>query len=161
MIGGIEGPFVIKRFGSYWMFFSAWSRGYEIGVMRADGPLGPWRLEANSPICGTRKREYREKQAIDGGYADLVYEDTPDPFAEVGHNAVFEGPDGRDWICCHYLPTGREILAGEPAFQYADSHEQLGIEPVEFHGGGWRVIGPTSTPQTISWKQVNVNTQEG
>ena len=44
MIGGIEGPFVFKRDGYYFMFFSAWTRGYEIGLLRATTPLGPWEL---------------------------------------------------------------------------------------------------------------------
>ena len=151
MIGGIEGPFVIKRHGAYWMFFSAWTRGYEIGVLRAPSPLGPWELTANSPIFGTRKRRYRQLQAERDGYAHLVYDDTPDPFVEVGHNAVFTGPDGRDWLCCHYFPEGKTVIATEPVLQYADSHEQLGIEPLEFREGQWRVNGPTWTPQQVCW----------
>ncbi|HEY6901878.1 MAG TPA: family 43 glycosylhydrolase, partial [Puia sp.] len=33
MVGGIEGPFVLKREGNYFMFFSTWTRGYEVGLM--------------------------------------------------------------------------------------------------------------------------------
>lgn len=151
MIGGIEGPFVIRRNGAYWMYFSSWTRGYEIGVMRASAPLGPWELMPYSPIFGTRKRRYREKQMREGGYADIRFEDTADPFVEVGHNAVFEGPDGTDWICCHYFLEGSHIISTEPTIQYGDSHEQLGIEPLRFQNNCWSVAGPTWTEQTIEW----------
>src|SRR5690606_16196705 len=44
MVGGIEGPFVIKRDGTYFMFFSTWTRGYEVGLLKSKTPLGPWEL---------------------------------------------------------------------------------------------------------------------
>jgi beta-xylosidase len=143
MIGGIEGPYVLKRAGFYWMFFSAWTRGYEIGVLRAPSPLGPWELTANSPIMGTRKRRYREKQMREGGYAHLVFEDTDDPFVETGHCAVFEGPDGGDWLCCHYFLEGAQPIPGSVLPEYYDSAPQLGIEPLQLTNGIWRVNGPT------------------
>ena len=151
LIGGIEGPFVLKRAGEYWMFFSAWTRGYEIGVLRAPGPLGPWRLTPNSPILGTRKRRYREKQMQEGGYAHLVFEDTADPFVEVGHCAVFEGPDARDWLCCHYFLEGRDPVAGSIIPEYHDTAPQLGIEPLHLHEGLWQAAGPTWTEQRVRW----------
>lgn len=151
MIGGIEGPFGIKRPGVYWMFFSAWTRGYEFGVLRAESPLGPWELTLESPIFGARKRRHRETQAREGGNEHLVYEDTADPFVEVGHNAVFEGPDWKDWLCCHYFPGGREIMPTDPLLPDAGSHEQLGREPLHYSDGCWRVNGPTWTEQTVRW----------
>lgn len=102
MYAGIEGPFVIKRHGSYWMFFSSWTRGYEVGVMQSASPLGPWKLAANNPIFGARKHEFRKELAKAEGFDHIQYKDTNDPYVEVGHNAVLEGPDGKDWICCHY-----------------------------------------------------------
>ncbi len=152
MIGGIEGPFVIKREGEYFMFFSAWTRGYEIGVLKASSPLGPWTLTPNSPICGTRKRRFRQKQAEAGGYAHLVYEDTPDPYVEAGHCAVFEGPDGRDWLSFHYLLEGHEPDTSKDIMEFHDTAPQLGIEPLEFRNGRFYVNGPTWTEQTIRWQ---------
>ncbi|UOE32450.1 family 43 glycosylhydrolase [Hymenobacter monticola] len=67
MVGGIEGPFVLKRDGTYFMFFSTWTRGYEVGLLRSKSPLGPWELAAPEPIFGTRKREYRAEMARNGG----------------------------------------------------------------------------------------------
>ena len=145
MIGGIEGPFVLKRDGIYFMFFSAWTRGYEIGVMRAPTPLGPWTLGEREPIFGTRKRTYREKQMQEGGYASLKFEDTHDPYVEVGHNAVFEGPDGKDWLCCHYFIEGKQPVSGSLIPEYHDTAPQLGIEPLRFADGKFSVFGPTWT----------------
>ncbi len=149
LIGGIEGPFVLKRAGTYFMFFSAWTRGYEIGVLRAPAPLGPWELVSREPIFGTRKRRYREPQMQAGGYAHLEFSDTPDPFVEVGHNAVFAGPDGRDWICCHYFPEGKQPVPGSVVPEYHDTSPQLGIEPLHFAHGKFSITGPTWKEHTV------------
>ncbi len=131
------------------MFFSTWTRGYEVGLLRAKTPLGPWELASPEPIFGTRKRRHREKQMRDGGYADLQFDDTPDPYVEVGHNAVFTGPDGKDWICCHYFLEGKRRVADSPQPEYYDSTPQLGIEPLHYTNGTFRVAGPTWTEQVI------------
>mgnify|MGYP002655134218 CR=1 FL=1 len=153
MIGGIEGPWVMKRHGSYWMFFSSWSRGYEVGILRAESPQGPWRLAQPEPVFGTRKRAHREEIAKKDGYPNLVYDDTMDPYVEVGHNAVFEGPDGKDWICCHYWLQGK--AGGKNDFGglipvYENTQEQLGIEPLLYENGKWRVNGPTWEPHEVT-----------
>ena len=149
MIGGIEGPFVIRRHGFYWMFFAAWTRGYETGLLRAEHPLGPWTLARAEPLFGTRKRHYREAQMIEGGYAHLEFEDTPDPFVEVGHGCVFEGPDGNDWFCAHYFAEGREPVAGSPVPEWHDSVPQLGIEPILAKESGFEIAGPTWTERLV------------
>lgn len=149
MIGGIEGPFVIKRNGEYFLFFSAWTRGYEIGVLKAPAPLGPWTLTPNSPIMGTRKRRFRQKQAEAGGYAHLVYEDTPDPYVETGHCAIFAGTDGRDWLSCHYFLEGKRPDTSKSTMEFHDTFPQLGIEPLEFRDGLFYTNGPTWTEQLV------------
>jgi beta-xylosidase len=151
MIGGIEGPFVIRRQDTYFMLFSSWTRGYEVGVLTAATPLGPWRLSANSPIMSTRKRRYRQKQMQEGGYDHLQFADTVDPFVETGHCAVFEGLDGRDWLCCHYFPEGRQPIDDGPVREYKDTQPQLGIEPLRIENGLVIVNGPTWTEQVIEW----------
>lgn len=158
MIGGIEGAWVMKRHGSYWMFFSSWSRGYEVGILKGESALGPWKLAQQDPVFGTRKRAHRDAIAKKDGYPDLVYEDTEDPYVEVGHNAVFEGPDGKDWICCHYWLQGKAVAKKEfsgliPIYQ--ETREQLGIEPLLYEDGKWRVAGPTWEPQVIKWVEEN------
>jgi len=144
MVGGIEGPFVIKKDGYYFMFFSTWTRGYELGLLRAAKPLGPWELVSNEPIFGTRKKNYRTELAKQGGYENLQFTDTDDPFCETGHNALFEGPDGQLWSSCHYM-----LCNQEPEFQaYLP---QLGFEPVEYKNGRFYINGPTWTPQLICY----------
>ncbi|HXD76439.1 MAG TPA: family 43 glycosylhydrolase [Puia sp.] len=151
MYGGIEGPFVVKRDGTYFMFFSTWTRGYEVGLLKAPTPLGPWRLASRTPIFGTRKKGYRPELAVAGGYAYLQFQDSEDPYCETGHNALFEGPDGKLWSSCHYL-----MYAGRP-YPYSQTFEdwektpQMGIEPVYFDNGMFHIKGPTWTEQIIHY----------
>lgn len=149
MVGGIEGPFVLKHDGTYFMFFSTWTRGYELGLLKSSSPLGPWELASRDPIFGTRKKGYRPELARDGGYADLEFEDSPDPYCETGHNAIFEGPDGGLWSSCHYL-----MYEGRP-YPYSRSLEpwelvpQLGYEPLRWENGRFALSGPTWTEQAV------------
>ena len=80
MFGGIEGPFIAKREGTYFMFFSTWTRGYVLGLLKSKTPLGPWELVSREPIFGTRKKGYRHELAIEGGYDKLQYADSDDPY---------------------------------------------------------------------------------
>lgn len=145
MWGGIEGPFVLKREGIYYMFFSTWTRGYEVGLLRSRSPLGPWELASPEPIFGTRKARYRGEGAKVAG----EFEDSEDPYAETGHNAIFEGPDGKLWSSCHYM-----IDNGRP-FESSDEGSlpkgQLGIEPLYFRNGIFAIDGPTWTEQTVKY----------
>jgi len=152
MAGGIEGPYVIKRYDSYWMFFSSWTRGYEIGVLKASSPLGPWKLSSREPILGTRKHENRDALAKYDGYDFVKYEDTKDPYVEVGHNGIFEGPDGKDWICCLYWLRGEKVIANPHVPIYNNTSEQLGFEPLLYENGIFKVNGPTWTEQIVTWK---------
>jgi xylan 1,4-beta-xylosidase len=153
MYAGIEGPYVIKRNGAYWMFFSSWTRGYEVGILKGESPLGPWKLVGNEPIFGTRKHEVRDAMAKKDGYAHVQYEDTKDPYVEVGHNAIFEGPDGKDWICCHYWLRGNQVESNEHVPIYGNTREQLGFEPVKFEDGIFKINGPTWTKQVVKWRE--------
>ena len=148
IIGGIEAPYVIKRYGFYWMFFSSYTRGYEIGVLKASSPLGPWTLSPREPILGTLKDEMATKR---DGRAIVKFEDSNDPFFQVGHNGIFEGPDGKDWICCHYWLKGEKVISGSrPIYK---TYEQLGIEPLHFENGVFKVNGPTWTEQVVTWEK--------
>lgn len=145
MWGGIEGPFVLKREGFYYMFFSTWTRGYEVGLLKSPSPLGPWVLASPEPIFGTRKKVYRGELAKVAG----DFEDTPDPYCETGHNAIFEGPDGKLWSSCHYVfykgqkfPSVNEMAEPKP---------QMGIEPLYFRNGIFTIGKPTWTEQTFRY----------
>lgn len=145
MWGGIEGPFVLKRDGVYYMFFSTWTRGYEVGLLKSRSPLGPWELASQEPIFGTRKKVYR------GELAELAgdFEDSKDPYCETGHNAIFEGPDGKLWTSCHYV-----FYEGQPfpsVNEMAEPKPQMGIEPLYFRNGIFAIDGPTWTEQTVKY----------
>ena len=145
MWGGIEGPYVLKREETYYMFFSTWTRGYEVGLLKSKSPLGPWELASQEPIFGTRKKVYR------GSIADVAgnFEDTKDPYCETGHNFIFEGPDGKLWSSCHYV-----FYEGQPfpsVNEMAEPKPQMGIEPVYFRDGIFTIGKPTWTEQTVKY----------
>ena len=149
MIGGIEAPFVVKKDSTYFMFFSSWTRGYEIGLLKSKSPLGPWEFASRKPIFGTRKREYRPELAVKGGYADLKYQDTEDPYCEAASNAIFIGPDGKLWSSCHYQMYDKRPYPYCPDLKPWEKVPQLGIEPVHFKNGRFYINGPTWTKQCV------------
>jgi xylan 1,4-beta-xylosidase len=151
MAGGIEGPFVIKKDGIYFMFFSTWTRGYEVGLLKSGSPLGPWELVSREPIFGTRKKGYRPELAISGGYADLKFQDSEDPYCETGHNALFEGPDGKLWSSCHYLMYDKRPYPYCSELQSWEKTPQMGIEPVIYENGVFSISGPTWTEQVVEY----------
>lgn len=151
MVGGIEGPFVVKREGTYFMFFSTWTRGYELGLLKSSRPLGPWELVSREPIFGTRKKGFRPELAQEGGYADLRFSDSPDPFCETGHNALFEGPDGKLWSSCHYLMYDKRPYPYSQTFEAWEAYPQLGYEPLEYRDGRFFIGGPTWTEQAVEY----------
>lgn len=151
MVGGIEGPFVIKKEGTYFMFFSTWTRGYEVGLLKSKSPLGPWELASPEPIFGTRKKGYRTEMAKENGYDNLFYTDTEDPYQETGHNALFIGPDGNLWNSCHYFMYEKRPYPYSQTFQPWELGPQMGIEPVHYKDGMFYITGPTWTEQIIKY----------
>jgi len=151
MVGGIEGPFVIKRDATYFMFFSTWTRGYEVALLKSKAPLGPWELVSREPIFGTRKKGYRPELAKGGGYAQLRFQDTQDPYCETGHNALFTGPDGHLWSSCHYLMYEKRPYPYSPTLQEWETKPQLGFAPVLYTNGMFYIKGPTWTEQIVEY----------
>ncbi|MCB9247263.1 MAG: family 43 glycosylhydrolase [Ignavibacteriales bacterium] len=149
--GGIEGPFVVKRDGIYFMFFSSWTRGYEVGLLKSENPLGPWEFASREPIFGTRKKGYRPELAIGGGYDNLKFQDSEDPYCETGHNALFEGPDGKLWSSCHYMMYEKRPYPYSQTFESWELTPQMGYEPVYYKNGMFYIKGPTWTKQTIEY----------
>ena len=151
MVGGIEAPFVTKKEGTYFMFFSTWTRGYEIGLLKSKSPLGPWKLASPEPIFGTRKKGYRQELAISGGYADLKYQDTEDPYCEAASNSLFTGPDGKLWSSCHYLMYKKRPYPYSQTFEPWELTPEMGIEPVHYKNGMFYINGPTWTEQIVNY----------
>ena len=151
MVGGIEAPCVVKKDSTYFMFFSTWTRGYEIGLLKSKSPLGPWQLASREPIFGTRKRGYRPELAKEGGYANLKYQDTEDPYCEAASNSLFEGPDGKLWSSCHYIMYDKRPYPYCPNLQPWEKTPQLGIEPMYYKDDMFYIKGPTWTKQSIEY----------
>lgn len=140
---GVEGPFVHKKDGVYYLFYSGWARGYEVGYATAPGPLGPWKEAGNSPLYGALDEEACNRRGIGvpkGYYAN--------DFREAGHNSLFLGPDGRTWIAAH-------VFADWP---YDPAHVQWAIDPLLLEGGRAEIVdprdsryvrGPTEGPRSV------------
>lgn len=113
---GIEGPYVIKRSGKYYLFYSSWTRGYEVGYAVAETIEGPWHKNPGNPFYGAQDPDYCHRNGFE-------YTQTDTFFTQVGHNAVFKGPDGREWLSCHGITSDNPAPA-------------LVIDPIEFDETG-------------------------
>lgn len=149
MVGGIEGPFVLKQNNEYFMFFSTWTHGDEVGLLKSKSPLGPWVLASDEPIFGTRKKGYRPELAKGGDYDHLKFQDSQDPYCETGHNALFKGPDGKLWSSCHYSMYEKRPYPYSQTLEKWEFTPQMGLEPVHFKDGRFYISGPTWTEQSI------------
>ncbi len=79
----LEGPFVVKRQGLYYCFYSGgnWQEHtYGVGYAVAEHPLGPWREPRPGPV---------------------VIRTVPGKVIGPGHNSVVVGPDGHDYLVYH------------------------------------------------------------
>jgi beta-xylosidase len=123
MYGGVydwhtlEGPFVVKRQGRYWCFYSggAWERpNYGVSYAVADHPLGPW-----------------TEPAADG---PTVLRSVPGRVVGPGHNSIVRGPDGEDYIVYH-------------AWDEARTARRMCVDRLIWTPDGPRTDGPSFTPQ--------------
>ena len=100
---GFEGPFVLTTGGKYYMFYSTWARGYEIGLATADSVNGDWFMYPD-PMYGGMSRSLCDHY---GGIYEEGYYENQDKYSECGHNSIFEGPDGELWLAAHaYVKRG-------------------------------------------------------
>jgi beta-xylosidase len=85
----LEGPFVRKRDGRYWLLYSggAWEEpGYGVSFAVADHPLGPFTEPRPGPT---------------------ILQTVPGRVLGPGHNSIVTGPDGEDWLVYHAWDAGR------------------------------------------------------
>lgn len=131
---GLEGPWCFKYNDKYYLFYSSFTRGYEVGYARADSLEGPWIKGSNNPIYG----DIAKWNYIDGhlkGFSIPQKNNPESPFEGAGHNAIFEGPDGKPWLSCH-------VNAKEGNF--------LAIDPLKIDkNGNILYSGPSFKPQSI------------
>lgn len=130
---GIEGAYVIKNEGTYYLFYSSWTRGYEIGYATSKNIEGPWTKHPDNPFYGAVNKELCEERGFECEH------DENNPFTNVGHNEVFIGPDGRYWLSCHGIIPGKSPM---PV-----------MDPIWFdEEGNLQSAGPTYTKQIIKLK---------
>lgn len=80
----LEGPFVVKRGGLYYCFYSGgnWQNpSYGVSYAIAEHPLGPW----TEPQVGRA----------------AVLQTVPGRLSGPGHNSLVRGPDGQDYLVYH------------------------------------------------------------
>ncbi len=83
---GIEGSFVVRRNGKLYLWYSSWTRGYEMGIAESDGIGKPFVKRKDNPI---------------------VSSGTKPPIKYCGHNSCFKLADGRDAIAYHGHDDGK------------------------------------------------------
>ncbi len=113
----LEGPFLRKRDGLYYLFYSggAWeTENYGVSYAVADAPLGPF-LDARSD-------------------APALLRTIPGSVIGPGHASLVAGPDGDDYLVYH-------------AWDRAKTARRMCIDRVEWTADGPRTRGPTTTPQ--------------
>jgi arabinan endo-1,5-alpha-L-arabinosidase len=116
----VEGPFVRKRDGRYYCFFSggAWREpNYGVSYAVADDPLGPW--------------------TVAPGEGPTILRTIPDRVLGPGHASVVSSPSGaEDWIVYHaWAPGGGARL--------------MRIDRLEWTGDGPRCDGPSLEPRPV------------
>lgn len=151
---GFEGAYAMKRNGTYYLFYSTWARGYEIGIAEGNGsaPLTtPWRLHEN-PFYGAMNPNHCEiyGATYEPGYYAYDY-------YEAGHNSVFLGPDGCDWIAAHVFVGGYN--AAEVKLVIDKLYYENGTFTVKDRNGN-SVNGPTYGKQTVECESVTATPEK-
>lgn len=77
---GIEGSFVVCRNDKLYLWYSSWTRGYEMGIAESDGIGRPFVKRKDNPIISSGKKP---------------------PIKYCGHNSCFKLKDGRDAVAYH------------------------------------------------------------
>jgi xylan 1,4-beta-xylosidase len=133
---GIEGAYVIKRNNLYYLFYSSWTRGYEIGYATSKSVNGPWRKYEGNPFYGAQNKTTCERNGLQ--YTG----DEKCPFNQVGHNQIFTGPDGKLWLSCHGILKANDGKQPKPF---------LVIDPIDFNSNASiQQLKPSYTTQNIN-----------
>lgn len=123
MYGGVydwhtlEGPFVRKHDGRYYLFYSggAWERpNYGVSYAVAESPLGPF-VEPESDV-------------------PTLLCSVPGRVVGPGHNSVVRGPDGEDYLVYH-------------AWDPQKTGRRMCLDKLEWTPAGPRTAGPSLTPR--------------
>lgn len=145
---GMEGPYMLKHNGRYYMFYSTWTRGYDVGVAVADSINGPWHMHPDAMYGAITHERCNE---FGGIYVEGYYE-SQEHCSECGHNCVFVGPDNEPWIAAHfydYETGGPQLVIDKLAF---DDERYL----VSVNASGDIVNGPTYGTSTLHYTPTKV-----
>jgi len=133
---GIEGAYVIKRNNLYYLFYSSWTRGYEIGYATSTSVSGPWKKYEGNPFYGAQNKTTCERNGLP------FTGDEKSPFNQVGHNQIFTGPDGRLWLSCHGILKANDGKQPKPF---------LVIDPIHFNvDGSIQQVKPSYTTKKLN-----------
>jgi len=131
--GGIEGSQVVKHDGTYYLFYSSWTRGYAVGYAASKNIRGPYKKYEKNPLFGAWTEGDKNVIVREGKSAV----DPNSPYTAVGHNQFFTGPDGRTWTSC-------------PAYTRGGGKAWLLIDPIWFENGVAKTNAPTYTTQKVT-----------
>jgi GH43 family beta-xylosidase len=116
----VEGPFVLKRKGRYYLMFSGgnWQNpSYGVSYAIADDISAPGEWA----------------QAADGERVLPILRTLPGKVVGPGHNSIVRGPDNRQLYCVYH--------------RWVDGARAMAIDPLEWAGERMLVLGPSTTPQ--------------
>jgi beta-xylosidase len=125
----IEGPFVLRRSGWYYMFYSGnacCGRGcnYALGVARAKNLLGPWEKYQHNPILA--------------GNAEWIC---------PGHGSIVTDPAGRDYLLYHAYHAKTFVYVGRQGL----------LDEITWQENGWPAINANKGPGTNTAVTVSMN----
>lgn len=90
---GIEGSFVVKRDGKLYLWYSSWTRGYEMGIAVSEGMDKPFvKMECNPVISCSNPESGNDSTDV----------------ATCGHNSCLRLKDGRDVVIYHGNISGKK-----------------------------------------------------
>jgi len=146
---GFEGPYVLKHGKKYYMFYSTWARGYEVGIAAADHVDGEWTMYPD-PMYGAMDQNWCREY---GGIYEEGYYIAQDKCGQCGHNCAFEGPDGGIWIAAHAYDVGvKGFMDVKFVMDRLSFDEKRGILAVDTNSGQ-KINGPTWGVSTVCWEK--------
>jgi xylan 1,4-beta-xylosidase len=128
----IEGPFVVRRQGWYYLFYSGnacCGRGcnYALGVARARNLLGPWEKYQHNPILA--------------GNAEWIC---------PGHGSIVTDPAGRDYLLYHAYHARTFVYVGRQGL----------LDEIIWQENGWPAINGGNGPRTNMTGKAGVETRQ-
>jgi beta-xylosidase len=144
----MEGAFVVRRNGKYYLFYSdagccngAFS-GYTVKVGRADSPLGPFRTPSGADLMDLTSKDGIVLAANGNGWVG------------PGHNAIQTDLSGQDWLVYHAIPSSAPEFGSVTTTWGTTltnlSRRTLMIDRLDWIDG-WPVVragaGPSTGPQ--------------